>query len=399
MTPRHIPTRRRLAAPKKKIDTFVNTTSGRVSIFKEYMMYSLNLFVAASLTAGCILLLSPWAELFRLLDRPGGRRIHADPTPRIGGIGILAGVVCAWALIPDARLRAPIAVGALLVVLVGLADDIAELRASIKFASQVVIASGTAIVAGLTLPYLGEVLPGVEITAPWLGLPLAVLAYASVMNALNMADGVDGLAGSLAVVAFMGLALAASMGGAPDAAWIALAPAAAIAGFLSLNARVFGRRCAAVFMGDTGSMLIGFLLATVAIIYTQQLRVVPPVVALWICALPLMDGLVVIVRRRVTGVPPTAPGCDHLHHLLRTKGWGVNAVVVIESALATVFAAVGLFGWQTGMPSWLLVLAFVGTLIGYAAWSKRAWRDAPLPGLVADAIRGRDAPQRSGVSP
>jgi UDP-GlcNAc:undecaprenyl-phosphate GlcNAc-1-phosphate transferase len=337
-------------------------------------MLSLNLLLAGGVSAAVILLLAPWAHLVRLMDTPGGRRIHLHVTPRIGGIGILAGIVVGWSLIPESRLAPAIVFAAVFIALVGLVDDMTELSAGIKFTLQLTTAAVTIWTSGLVLPDLGGVLPGLRIELPWLGVPLALLAYGSLMNAINMVDGLDGLAGTVSLVSFIGLGLAASLGNAPEAAWMAFAPAAAIAGFLVLNARVLGRRHAFAFMGDAGSMLIGFLLATLGIVYTQAMGVVPPIVALWICALPLIDGLVVIVRRRLTGAPTTAPGCDHLHHLLHARGLGVNAIVAVEGAAALFCVAVGLGGWLAGAPEWVLAGLFVATTCGYAIWSKRAWR-------------------------
>jgi UDP-GlcNAc:undecaprenyl-phosphate/decaprenyl-phosphate GlcNAc-1-phosphate transferase len=349
-------------------------------------MQFLNLAVVAGFAAGVTLLMVPWAGLLRLLDHPGPRRIHGQSTPRVGGIGIFAGVFCGWALIADAVPSLPVQWAAFLVLLIGVMDDALNLRPAHKLAAQSLIAAALAAGAGMALPHLGEVLPGYQLSLPWLGLPLAMLAYASLMNAINMKDGMDGLAGTLATVSFVGLGIAATLGGATGSAWLAFGPAAAVAGFLTVNARLFGRRHAMAFMGDSGSMLVGFLLASVAIVYTQVTGVVPPVVALWICALPLIDGLVVIIRRRLTGTPSTKAGCDHLHHLLLAKGMGVNAVVATEATAASVLAATAIVAWQSGVPDWFLVMAFVATLLGYAAWTHRAWRLGPQPASLATML-------------
>jgi UDP-GlcNAc:undecaprenyl-phosphate/decaprenyl-phosphate GlcNAc-1-phosphate transferase len=361
------------------------------------IMQLLNLAIAAAFAAGVTLLLAPWAHLLRLVDHPGHRRIHLHATPRVGGLGISAGVLCCWALIAGAMPSLPVRISALLVLLIGLVDDVIELRPAQKLAAQLLIAAALAMGAGMALPYLGEVLPGYQLNLPWLGVPLAMLAYASLMNAINMKDGMDGLAGSVATVSFAGLGIAATLGGQPDSAWMAFGPAAAIVGFVTVNARLFGRNHALAFMGDSGSMLVGFLLASVAIVYTQVMGVVPPIVALWICALPLMDGLIVIVRRRLMGGRSTRAGCDHLHHLLLAKGMSVNAVVATEATAASVLAGTGIIGWQGGVPDWFLVLAFVATLIAYAIWTRRAWRLGPQPTLLATVLAPHQGPtsQRS----
>jgi UDP-GlcNAc:undecaprenyl-phosphate GlcNAc-1-phosphate transferase len=271
---------------------------------------------------------------------------------------------------------------------IGLLDDFVELRPRAKFGLQLALAIGVCSGLGLSVSNLGEIFPGTIIVLPMLGLPIAVLAYASLMNAMNMADGIDGLAGALAITSFASLALAASLGGAPETAWMALATVGPVAGFMLLNARLFGSTQARVFMGDGGSMLIGFSLATISIIYTQWLAVVPPVVALWICALPLIDGLAVIVRRWASGRFMSSADKDHLHHLLFARGLSVNRVVLIEVTMASACAAFGIGGWIAGAPEWVLLLAFIFTLTAYVWWSGRVWRRSPtVTGARADAPR------------
>src|SRR5207342_2834916 len=186
------------------------------------------------------------------------------------------------------------------------------------------------------------------------------------INALNMADGVDGLAGGQALVSlslFMGFALYA---GNYSAAERLLAVAAAVIGFLCWNLRRPGLARARVFLGDAGSMLLGFAIAWTAVRLTQNpAHPVSPVLGPWTIALPLIDCVSLIFRRMRHGRSPFSADRDHLHHLLLDAGYrpaGIAWGLMVVSALMGLSAAVAL---KLGVPRPLLVLAFLGLIAAY----------------------------------
>lgn len=335
------------------------------------------LALAFSTCAICLAWLARRGHALGLLDRPGGRKQHSAPTPRVGGLAMTAGLGLAWVWMGAwtgawAGIRADtwpstgwICAGFAATLLLGLLDDRQGLSARGKFITQVLIAGCTLVPAGLLLAHLGEWLPGWQPRLGWLALPVTVFGVASVMNALNMADGVDGLAGGLSVAAFTGLGLTAAHAGNQSAFQASALGIAVLAGFLVFNLQ-FSARPARVFMGDAGSLSLGYLIATVALwLCVSPTNPVPPAVVLWSVALPLIDGLAVIVGRYRANRGLTRPGRDHLHHRLLDHGFSVNQVVLIEVSLGLAGSVGALAAWRHGLPAWLLTVVFLVTALGY----------------------------------
>lgn len=327
-----------------------------------------------------------------LLDRPGGRKHHAQPTPLVGGLGIGFGLIVIWLLVPVLRPDPWLIAGFVALLVLGALDDHRELPALGKLIIELVVVAIALAAAGVTLGHLGTLLPGIEVHLLWLGWPIAIFGVASVLNALNMIDGVDGLSGGIACAGFAALATAAGLAGESALMQMALLPCAAIAGFLVYNLRFPGRPAARVFLGDAGSLSVGFLLGVYAIVICQNTSV-PAITTVWAVALPLLDGLTVIQRRSARGVSVTQPGADHLHHLLRAWGLGATAITAAETLLAAAFAALGLALWQVDAEEWISLFLLLILALVFRAGSDRAWnvlreRDARV--RPAEAAEGQD---------
>lgn len=339
--------------------------------------FAVGLALALLATLAATEILRRLAPRFGLLDRPGGRKQHRSPTPVVGGLAMAAGLGVCWALLPETRPHVAWLLGFVAFVLLGAVDDLLHLRAGSKFLIQAFIASCVVIGSGVALPFLGEVLPGWVVWLGALSIPFAVFAIVSVMNAVNMSDGVDGLAGSLGVVALLSLALMSSLAGHAITAFQALLPAAALLGFLAFNVRGPKGVPARVFMGDAGSLSLGFLIAVFALVVASPHRVgVPAAVVIWCCFIPLADGLSVILRRMSRRSGAMSPGRDHLHHLLLAKGLSPGGVVVVESGLGLTAALLAIMGWQVGLADWVLVAAFCGGFVAFHLAVSRTWSAA-----------------------
>jgi len=327
-----------------------------------------------------------------LLDRPGGRKHHAQPTPLVGGLGIGFGLIVIWLLVPALRPDPWLIAGFVALLVLGAIDDHRELPALRKLVIELAVVAIALAAAGVTLGHLGTLLPGIEVHPLWLGWPIAIFGVASVLNALNMIDGVDGLSGGIAFAGFAALAAAAGLAGESALMQMALLPCAAIAGFLGYNLRFPGQPAARVFLGDAGSLSVGFLLGVYAIVICQNTSV-PAITTVWAVALPLLDGLTVIQRRSARGVSVTQPGADHLHHLLRAWGLGATAITAAETLFAAAFAAMGIALWQVDAGEWvslflLLILALVFRAGSDRAWSVLRERDALV--RVPASAEGQD---------
>jgi UDP-GlcNAc:undecaprenyl-phosphate/decaprenyl-phosphate GlcNAc-1-phosphate transferase len=275
---------------------------------------------------------------YNVVDRPGQRRMHVYPIPRIGGIPIAVAYVAA--ILPLGDSGAGIAVplwkflpGAGLVFFTGLLDDFFTLTPLVKLAGQTAAAL-LVFSSGLSVGTLG----GTNELPLYLNLPLTVFWVLLTTNALNLIDGLDGLCAGIGLVATLALFGAAWFYGNPDLAYATLPLACALLGFLCFNANP-----ATVFLGDSGALLIGFLLGCYGMIWTQKtstlLSLLVPLIAL---SVPLLDVTVAVVRRLLRRQPIFSADRSHIHHRLLDRGLTPRKAVFVLYGFAGVAAAVSL---------------------------------------------------------
>ncbi len=329
-----------------------------------------------------ILVLRPIAMRTGMLDFPNERSSHRAPTPLVGGVAIFlaffAGGTAAVAhgLLVLNSYSFSLLVGSLLLVVVGMIDDIRPLSTLVRFAVQIVASLVMIYGGGVVLDDLGAMLPsGGTLELGFMAVPFTVFATLGVINALNMCDGLDGLSGTLALISITGLMIAATVNGAfADALLLALL-AAGIIGFLCFNLRLPGRKRAAVFMGDAGSMLLGFLLTWFAISLSQAPdRAITPAVALWFIMLPIFDTVSMMLRRLMSGRSPFSADREHIHHVFLLAGFGVNETVTIMSAAALIGVGIGLLSMDLNATDFYVAGFFLIAGILYFWMILRAWK-------------------------
>lgn len=322
--------------------------------------------LAALLTVASLWLLKPVAVWLNLLDHPQGRKDHAHATPVTGGLAMVIGTtlvagamtLMGWLVISPTLLAFILA--ASLLVIVGHVDDFHDLRWWWRILAQVVAALVMVRMGGVQVEQLGQL---VGVTGTGLGvlvIPFTVFATVGIINAVNMIDGADGLAGSLVLAALVMLAAAAFYAGNHTLAERTLILAGAVAGFLVWNLRHPWRKHARVFMGNGGSAFLGFTIAWVSFRLTQNPgHPVSPVLALWLLPIPIMDCLVLIVRRMREGRSPFDAGRDHIHHFMIdagiTPGW-VTLWLTVFSLLCGLLIGQAM---RLDVPNWLLLLAYL----------------------------------------
>ena len=293
------------------------------------------------------------AAALKLFDSPdGGRRMHEQPVPRLGGIAVYLGAAAAACLIfvrTSPRFTTPGAVGdeqirfltgaflgSALMFLTGLVDDVRGLSAGAKFLAQV-CAAGIAYYFGARLGMIALGY-GEGVSMGILELPLILIWIVGVTNAFNFIDGLNGLAGGIALVAAATICVAAVALGN----YAILVPAVAIAGALLAFLR-FNFPTAKIFLGDSGSMSIGFLLAVLSLRAAENsfgaVLVVVPILAVFV---PLLDGALAIVRRWLRHVPVSGADARHIHHRLLALGLSPRRTVIILWGLAASMAGFGL---------------------------------------------------------
>ncbi len=340
--------------------------STRRDIVRDNVMNDLlAFFIAAGVTAALIAILRPLAIRIGLVDHPGTRKQHRGSIALVGGIAMFCGVVFA-SLSLYASLsgfRAFFAAATLLVI-VGILDDFRELPSWARFVAQLVAVLIMTLWGGVIVTDLGGITGSQSVSLGMWAIPFTVFASIGVINATNMSDGVDGLAGGLSFVAFLLLGVIAMTGGRVVDGYLLILLATVVGVFLLFNIRHPWRRQASVFMGDAGSMFLGFTLAWFAVSLSQgESRVMTPVTALWILALPLIDAVGILIRRSLRRNSPFVAARDHIHHVLLESGCGVNKTVCMILGTSVVLGLFGLFGWYAGVSEFVLFYGFLGLFL------------------------------------
>ncbi len=322
----------------------------------------MNFFVLAmgfALAFVSSLFLTPMVARFakrnKWVDLPGGQRtVHIKATPRAGGIAVILTFLLGifYLMYNGAGLNMPLGatahpfswallLGALTIALTGLYDDAYGLGFKKKFLFQLVVAYGMYL-AGFRvivpeIPFLDSD-PYLQAA---LGLPLTILWYLGVMNAVNLVDGLDGLASGISLISFCSLAAIFALHGDVSLVPVAIAMAGALVGFL-----VFNFNPASIFLGDTGSLFLGFMVATYALQGTTHAHPLLAVLVMALCiGYPLVDTVLAFTRRFIKGASPFAPDKDHIHHrLVHRKRFSTKLAVatlyLIHGGMAV--AAIGL---------------------------------------------------------
>lgn len=360
------------------------------------MVEQAGVFATACLLA--VLLLPGFNKLamgFGWLDLPTHRKVHDGAVPLSGGITIAVAwlatmlVAAASGLVGGAGrvamlpVQAPgVVAGFALCLLAGLADDRHPVRARYRMMAQCA-AVGCAMVGGdAIVRSLGQTFVPVEIGLGLLALPFTLVAMAGLVNAYNMSDGLDGLCASyvaVALAALLGCAALLQAGSPTGKALAELAPLlvpalGAVAGFLVYNARHPWRAKAAAFLGDGGSMSLGFLVAWAAVRLASPDHGLPPAVAVWFVALPVADLFSCILRRLGDGASPSTPDRRHLHHLLLAQGLTVGRTTAALAATAAAMSAAAIGAWQAGVAPWVLFWSLVALFGAYHVQAVRFWR-------------------------
>ena len=329
-----------------------------------------------------------FSRYFEIADHPGDHKQHQVSTPFIGGMGVIGALLVVLKMAYHQQMISSadawvIAGSASIIFVTGLADDIWRLGHNIRFLIQGLTACLMIYGGGIMLTHLGCIVSDTPLTLGPLALFFTIFATLGVINALNMIDGIDGLSGSVSLVSLlllMGVALPARRDS--DLVLI-IALTSGVIGFLGFNLRCCGRRRAWVFLGDNGSMLLGFLLAWLFISLSQgSASAMDPVTALWLFAVPLIDTVTVMIRRLWLGKSPFYPDRFHLHHLLLRAGFRTNNVVFTIVLLHSLLGFIGLAGWYFEVGEGLMLAGFLGVFLGYLGVASRPWRCIPaLRGL------------------
>ncbi len=300
-------------------------------------------FVAFFLTLFSILVMRPMAVHIGLVDAPNSRKHHEGSIPLIGGIGIIFGISIALLMSRMSLEHYRVLIAACAIVaFFGVLDDLHELSPQIKLWVQIFIAFLIVVFGHANVTNLGNLLFLGPIHLSLFSLPFSIIAVIGIINAVNMLDGMDGLMGSITFIQFLILALIAYFTQNTFDFMFLLVVLSALLGFLCLNFPVFKRR-ALVFMGDTGSMIIGLLLVWFLMKMNNTSHVLTrPITFVWILAFPIYDMVNVVYRRLRKGKSPFHADREHFHHIFQKSGISDTKIVVLLLLFSTSLSLVGI---------------------------------------------------------
>ncbi len=346
------------------------------------MQFLLLLVAALAVTVALMPALVRLAPYVGLVDQPGGRKTHVTPTPRVGGVALVVGTLSALLLMaeqPTSWLY--VYAGGLLLLGIGLWDDCVNLRWPLKLAAQIAactlaVTFGDVRIESLTLVERIE-LPQV------VAVPLSIVFLVGVTNAINMTDGLDGLAGGTTLLVVIAIGWLAYQADDIAVATVAAALVGALLGFLRFNTHP-----ARVFMGDSGSQFLGYMVVIVAIKSTQGAdKAVSAALPLILLAWPIIDTLQVSLQRIAAGQSPFVADRRHLHHRLLGLGFDhYQSVIVIYAVHAVLFLTAYFLRFESDVTIATVFALATGSILGGLHLAQRAGLRIERPEGSASAI-------------
>jgi UDP-GlcNAc:undecaprenyl-phosphate/decaprenyl-phosphate GlcNAc-1-phosphate transferase len=329
-----------------------------------------NLLIAAFASFITVLLVTPLVMKLAVkvgaTDKPNSRKVHTKIMPRLGGLAIFIGVIVGYFITGLHNQHIfTITLGAIIIVTLGVLDDKFELSAKTKLFGQIMVAI-LIVHSGLTIDFI--YIPFVDrIDIGILSYPITVLWIIGITNAINLIDGLDGLAAGISSICIATIAFMAGVNGNTLIFTIAIIVLASTIGFLFYNFHP-----AKIFMGDTGSLFLGYIISILSLLgLYKSVTLFSFVVPIIILGVPVFDTTFAIIRRIVNKKPISAPDKSHLHHRILALGFSHRATVLIIYALgiffsisALVFSKATLWGSIAIIVGLLLVTSFIAETIG-----------------------------------
>jgi UDP-GlcNAc:undecaprenyl-phosphate/decaprenyl-phosphate GlcNAc-1-phosphate transferase len=363
--------------------------------------------IAAVVTAAVTPLVVRLVWRLGAVDVPADpRKVHTEPVPTMGGLAMVAGLAAGLLVAfihPEFRevftaTSQPIGLllGVVMIALLGVADDLFGLAPTVKLAGQIVAALGP-VLFGIQLVYVW--VPGVDVVAmaPDLGMPLTVLLIVVMINAVNLIDGLDGLAAgivAIAAMAFFAFTVVSGGAGLTEAVPSAAPMIAAITAGVCIGFLVHNWHPAKIFMGDTGSMTLGLLLASAGVSYIGRSTVptytdfagsIPLLIPMLVLAIPFVDTAFTVIRRAYRRQPISMADRGHLHHLLITFGHSHRRAVIVLYYWSAVIAG-GVVAGAVLDPVLVLLGGALAVVLGLGLtvvgirW--RAQQEEPVPAAI-----------------
>ncbi len=328
------------------------------------------LFVAFASSILTIKILLPLAPHVGLVDLPNERKRHDGAIPLIGGISIFTGVLIASTLfVEQSHIINLYLISSALIVFIGTLDDIYDLSVISRIIFQGIVASILVFGAGKYISDFGALFGGDSINIGVYGMVFTIVAVITAINAFNMVDGIDGLAGSMSIITISSIVILTMLNNPSLDILLPMLIVVSTIPYLFYNVSTRNPRGKKIFMGDAGSMYMGLTVIWLLTLSTQthgdETVAFKPVTALWLIAVPLMDMFAIMYRRIKKGDSPFKADNGHLHHICLRAGLTSRQALWFISALAIIFAAIGVLGDYYGVDTWVMLLGFIITFSCY----------------------------------
>lgn len=339
-----------------------------------FLSFSISIVVGIFTTLACIYLLRPAAAHIGLVDMPGGRKMHADSVPLIGGIAIFVGLcfslLCLNISLYDYR---GLLAGSGILVLIGVMDDFKELTPRIRLVGQCLASLALIEWGHLSVDHLGNLFFLGNVNLGVGSFFFTLFFVLGFINAINMIDGHDGLAGTIVLGQALLLVFLCVHFHQVNNAHVLIIFIAMLLVFLLFNLPLPWRKCASIFMGDAGSTFVGFVIAWFAIDMSQTMFLrnltglsgYSPSTILWVLAYPLFDLLAVILHRLFSCRSPVLASRDHLHYLLVDFGFRPAKVTVLLFLFSLSLGLIGIALAELNMPEPWQLITFFGIFAFY----------------------------------
>ncbi len=337
-------------------------------------MFNLSiLIISAALTAGLVVLLRRAMIGLGLVDHPGERKSHLGSVPLHGGLCMALVIVFAGvALFLNGGLSPlewALLLGLSVFAVIGVLDDLYDLPAVLRLILEVTFLYWLMTALDFRIVHLGNLWGFGDVQLGAFASVFTLFTIFCLINGINMLDGMDGLSAGISAIAIACFLLASAMSAVlvSPLLWAVLG---ALLGFLFFNARSPWREKAVVFMGDAGSLVLGFVLSWCCVAYSQAdvnggAMLVRPITAVWILALPIIDTVYVVIHRIRTGKGIFTAGSDHIHFRLRRRGYSDTRVVSLLWLITLLLGGLGLMAELLEIPEWVMCYGFIALSIAY----------------------------------
>lgn len=297
-------------------------------------------------------------------DAPNQRKVHAKIMPRLGGLAIYISFIIGLVILrPEAPYNSAIILGSLIIIITGVIDDMKELSAKIKLLGQLAAAALVVIWGGVQVSFINVPFGG-PIEFGVFSIPLTILWIVGITNAINLIDGLDGLAAGVSSIALITISGMAIIMGDQYTVMLASIVLASTLGFL-----IYNFHPAKIFMGDTGALFLGYMIAVLSLLGFKNVTFISLIVPVIILGVPISDTFFAILRRIVHKQPLSAPDKSHLHHCLLRLGYTHRQTVLMIYAMAAFFGLSAVIFSQAKLWGSFLLIAILLLIIEIIAES------------------------------